>query len=625
MTSRKRQQISADANNISSKTGPQDPDGEELLEGINVRGQTHNIDQGQKACYDSERTCTDRRGSSPEQNNCPGEQSPQRHNNSQLSTRLPLMNCTSRGKLAQTQQVHGSKVQAPSGQSGTKRKREDDAGAADDESPQYNKKAHTGLGEMAPTISQKAVTGMAAILKLSEEERQKLRAARFSLNRSTQHKAPVTPKVIPKDTLPHAAKKLTKKRKQDGVGETGSNRYKKTQRTVAQTSAVDVQFNTEEQCAELRELMKSHQAEKVDYPPDTAIRYVDYSIYSIPVLYSVFIEHEYPFEPIDKPSESVKRTMSESEIELFGRKMLLIRQAALRLTKNKNNRLPEVYRRNGGPKTGPTKVIEDCDLYLHDGKIHVATEFGLLTVPDYLKLIDVPETQRYRFEGRRPSWMKKVLERKVLRRAAVTFEPSNILEAEGCIMFPSDTLLTVLDQGVFDINLASGEESRMAYGLRDYDGVEGWFPYEATCRRDWLQDPGEETKPDPNIIDWTKFDYASEGSNSVSASPQSCKLQAEDIPILTTTVFSLSRRDSSQFVSQPTVFGGSAGNAKDINASHESATVIHDDSSTSNPSTVLETIIDTFTKPHNSPLVFSGTANPLWKDEDDVDYDDDEL
>ena len=511
------------------------------------------------------------------------------------------------------------------------------------------------------------------------------------------------------EVVSNIASTPSKKRKSDDAEKTVSSSSKKTKSSFKSSSKLApvtqsvIQANIEKRTAKLKDLMGIDWIGEVEYPQKT-VEYVDYSIYSIPVLYSTFIEHEYEFEPIDKPPEDLKKTMTESEIELFGRKMLLIRQAALRLTNKKKRRLSEVLGRKDVPMSGPLKVIEDCDLYLHDDKIHVATEHGLLTVPNYLELIKIPETQPVRFEGRKPSWMKQVLERRVCRRAAIHFDPSDILLAEGCIMLPSEAVLIVLDQGIFDINIANGEESRMAYGFRVRDGVEGWFPYEATCRIDWLQEPGEETKPDPNVIDWSTFDYGpaaraatlrqqgktpdqiaateaattatmttvpaqaaanptpalpvsqasapglltspviqadetaqhldevpslttgSEGSTSRPASPQSCQSQAETIPMPSAAAKSLSQQDSPQTISQQTMSGGSRDSAKENYTPHNSATVTNGNNGTADTSRrVLDTPLNAFTKPRNSLPGFPGSTKPSWKEEDDVDYDDDEL
>lgn len=67
-------------------------------------------------------------------------------------------------------------------------------------------------------------------------------------------------------------------------------------------------------------------------------------------------------------------------------------------------------------RKGPTVVFEDCDLYLRNHQLYVATEPGLLLVADYLKLNDVPETTKVRFNGVRSRWMKTFIAQKETRR-----------------------------------------------------------------------------------------------------------------------------------------------------------------------------------------------------------------
>ncbi|CAA9958876.1 hypothetical protein PTMSG1_02409 [Pyrenophora teres f. maculata] len=785
--SSRSQQQPADANSFvnSTKTQAQVRDREVPLEGINVRGQAQNVHRGRLDHRNHRNVRDDRRSRSPERNNSHGESRGQHRNNSRPHAPLPPTKLKSDSKTHH-QQLRKGEASALVSQS-TKRKRDNDHINADEELPRSYKKPHTGSGHMTPTVSQKVVTGMAAITKLSDEERKKLRAAKFASKPAAPTKAPVKPKEIPKITNRRAADVVTQEERRAGpiptnnagvtnsqtqhnhvatasqndahtkIPDTNSYEHPPTkidapkQTTIKVTSMTPenktvapktftpptplpvssnttnassekrknedvvgienssckkvkpksqsssnvahssvIQANIEKRNAKLKELMSSAQAGEEENP-HKAVDYVEYSIYSIPISYSTLIEHEYEFEPIDSPPEELKRKMTASEIELFGRKMLLIRQAALRVASDNKRKLSEILGRKTVPMSGPIKVIEDCDLYWHDNKIHVATEHGLLTVPNYLELLNVPETQPVRFEGRKPSWMRQVIERRVRRRAKMRFDPGEILLDQGCIELGIEDPLIVLDRGIFDINIASGEESFMAYGLCTLDGVEGWFPYEATCRMDWGQDPNEETKPDPNIINWCTFDYGpaaraatlrqqgkaieeiaaaeaafvasnnpaqaatvpfitpgikylvpsstqlekdahqveevpslttdSEGSTSGPVSPQS---QAETISMISRADGTLSRYDSPQAVSQQTVSGGSGGDVDDD--SLNSATAAYDDGGKSNvPGTVPETPSNAFTKPRASLPGFPGSTKPMWKEEDDIDYDDDEL
>ncbi|KAG9190810.1 hypothetical protein G6011_08898 [Alternaria panax] len=243
--------------------------------------------------------------------------------------------------------------------------------------------------------------------------------------------------------------------------------------------------------------------------PEEGITFVNYDAYSIPLLCSHSIEHGYPFKIMDRPSEKLKRSFdNESETEIFSRKMLVLRQEALRLSR-KRFWTSEDLGRKITLKSEPPRVISDCDLYLYDGKVYVATEQGLLLVAVYLKLIGVPDTQPVRFDGHQPAWMGLITARPERRRVLKTWEPTLVLREGGCIRIMSGSIVVVYEHGIFDIDTTTGEESRMVYGARMDDGVAGWFMYANTCRMDWLEDSGKvpQTTLDPTMIDWAKFDF----------------------------------------------------------------------------------------------------------------------
>ncbi|KAI2482129.1 hypothetical protein Ptr902_06510 [Pyrenophora tritici-repentis] len=781
--SRSQQQRAGATNFVNStKTQAQVRDREGPLEGINVWGQAQNANRG-RLDYRNRENVRDERSRSPERSNSQDESRGHYRNNSRPHTPLPSTKLGTDSK-ANHQQVREVEASAPASQS-VKRKRDNDD--ANEEPPRSHKKPNTGSGEMTPTACQKVVTGLAALKKLSDEERKKLRAAKFAPKPTVPTKAPVEPKEIPQNTNRRVANVVTqderkaspisainaavtnsptqhnhvttasqnehtktpdtkthnhpptstkidspkqdtikstsvtpenktsvpkistpptslhvspnttnppsKKRKRDDVEETESSASEAKPKFQSSSTAAHpsvIQVNIEKRNAKLKELMGSAQAEEKEYP-HKAIEYVEYSIYSIPISYSTLIEHEYEFEPIDTPPKELKWKMTASEYELFGRKMLLIRQAALRVVSSKKGKRGEMLGRKKVPMSGPIKIIEDCDLYWHDDKIHVATEKGLLTVPNYLELLDVPETQPVRFEGRKPSWMKQVIERRVRRRAMMRFDPSEILLREGCMQLGSEDPLIVLDRGIFDINIATGQESFMLYGFCTLDGVKGWFPYESTCPMDWSQEPGEETKPDPNIIDWSTFDYGpvaraytlrqqgktveeieaaeaafvtsnnpaqdvtiasvtprvrypapsaaqvekpahqveeapslttgSDGSTSGPVSPQS---QAETNPLISVAPEPLTRQDSPQAVLRQTLSGESDDDV-DLDVLN-GATTAHDEVDKADvPGALPETPVNAFTKSRTLLPGFPGFTKPTWKEEDDIDYDDDEL
>jgi len=244
--------------------------------------------------------------------------------------------------------------------------------------------------------------------------------------------------------------------------------------------------------------------------PEEGVTFVDYDVYSIPLLCSHTIEHQYPFEVMDKPSDRLKRSFTDdNEIHVFGRKMLVLRQEALRLSRKKFWTSEDLGRKDAS-KVEPTRDIGDCDLYLYNGKVHIATERGLLLAAEYLKLIGVPDTQPVRFHGNKPAWMSQVTPKPEHRRVLESWHPSAALKEGGCISITHSSTVVVYEHGVFDIDHNTGEETQMAYGAREDDGVVGWFDYSNTCRIDWLKDPEETatTTHDPAIIDWSTFDYS---------------------------------------------------------------------------------------------------------------------
>jgi hypothetical protein len=244
--------------------------------------------------------------------------------------------------------------------------------------------------------------------------------------------------------------------------------------------------------------------------PEEGLNFFAYDAYSIPLLCSRSINHGYPFEIVNKSSDKLKRSFdNESEAEVFGRKMLVLRQEALRLSRKRFWTAEDLGRKKAS-KRESARIIDDCDLYLYDDKVHVATEQGLLPVAVYLKLIGVPDTQPVRFEGHKPTWMGLITTRPERRRVLKTWEPTSSLRDGGCISITSGSIVVAYEHGIFDTDTTTGEESQMAYGARMDDGVAGWFVYANTCRVDWLEDPKEVSRatPAPAIVDWAKFDFS---------------------------------------------------------------------------------------------------------------------
>ncbi|KAI4688733.1 uncharacterized protein J4E84_004663 [Alternaria hordeiaustralica] len=262
--------------------------------------------------------------------------------------------------------------------------------------------------------------------------------------------------------------------------------------------------------------------------PEEGVTYFDYDVYSIPLLCSHTIEHQYPFEVMNKPSNRLKRSfIDDNEVHVFGRKMLVLRQEALRLSRKKFWTSEDLGRKDAS-KVEPTRDIGDCDLYLYNGKVHIATERGLLLAAEYLKLIGVTDTQPVRFHGHKPAWMSQVTPKPEHRRVLESWHPIAALKEGGCISITHSSTVVVYEHGVFDIDHNTGAETRMAYGAREDDGVVGWFDYSKTCRIDWLKDPEETTTTthDPTIIDWSTFDYSPLAARAAAQQAAQRKLTA---------------------------------------------------------------------------------------------------
>ncbi|KAI4641119.1 hypothetical protein J4E93_007997 [Alternaria ventricosa] len=262
--------------------------------------------------------------------------------------------------------------------------------------------------------------------------------------------------------------------------------------------------------------------------PEEGVTFFDYDVYSIPLLCSHTIKHQYPFEVTNEPSDRLKRSFTDdNEVHVFGRKMLVLRQEALRLSRKKFWTSEDLGRKDAS-KVEPTRDIGDCDLYLYNGKVHVATERGLLLAAEYFKLIGVLDTQPVRFHGHKPAWMSQVTPKPEHRRVLESWHPSATLKEGGCISITHSSTVVVYEHGVFDIDSNTGAESRMAYGAREDDGVVGWFDYSKTCRIDWLKDPEETstTTRDPTIIDWSTFDYSPLAARAAAQQAAQRKLMA---------------------------------------------------------------------------------------------------
>ena len=245
--------------------------------------------------------------------------------------------------------------------------------------------------------------------------------------------------------------------------------------------------------------------EPIERNPSYGLKLFDYGDDSVPIMYSALIKHVESGELRTKPS-------------------LYLRQDALALLRQQTWTSSDLGRLRG-PKIGPTRIIDDCDLYFREGKVYVATRGGLLLAADYLKLIGVPETQSIRFNGRKPAWAKLAEAKRHYRRIEKTYEP--IIEEQkknGFIKVVSGSTVMVFERFR---QVTDGKLVDLAYGMRLDDKVKGFFSYQHTCPMDWNKDPpeGSETKaiPDSKIIDWAKFDYgrilAAVGANGTVPTP----------------------------------------------------------------------------------------------------------
>jgi hypothetical protein len=131
-------------------------------------------------------------------------------------------------------------------------------------------------------------------------------------------------------------------------------------------------------------------------------------------------------------------------------------------------------------RKGPTKVIDDRDLYLREGKIHVATERGLLLASQYLQLAGISESTKVRFSGINPAWTHKFLEGRQLRRITKTTHDDEPLEVVSYPALPPGHIGLKLGY-VVEMYGTSGEGKNMlGYGRNLKTRQVGWFKHENT-------------------------------------------------------------------------------------------------------------------------------------------------
>ncbi|KAI8936635.1 hypothetical protein NX059_007034 [Plenodomus lindquistii] len=235
----------------------------------------------------------------------------------------------------------------------------------------------------------------------------------------------------------------------------------------------------------------------VEPNPECLLDYKPYDHSSVLLLASVNIIHD------ETAEESVSR---------FFRSNQIFNQEAMDMYKRPWT--PEDLGRGSVNKMLPTHMIDDCDLYLHlDKKVYVATPIGLLLAADYCKIIGIPDEQAVRFKGRKPKWAKILEVNRHWRRVetACPYDSDAILQP--CLALKAGSIVEVLER-CSDVD-SKGIACDFAYGRRAEDGTRGYFDYKNTCRMDWAKDhTSEADTPDPEIIDWTKYDYVPGARNA---------------------------------------------------------------------------------------------------------------
>ncbi|KAH8719236.1 hypothetical protein GQ44DRAFT_762270 [Phaeosphaeriaceae sp. PMI808] len=188
--------------------------------------------------------------------------------------------------------------------------------------------------------------------------------------------------------------------------------------------------------------------------PECDHQFAEYNNDSVPILHSIIIKRDQTEALLNYPS-----------IELKQEALALIERGFK----------SHDFGRKSEPKKGSIKVIHDCDLYLLNSKIHVATERGLLLAADYLKLAGISESTRIRFHGVKPAWAKASVAARYIRRCetASYWVPGPYPKHVGPEYLELETGCVV---EVYERHPHSGE----AWGKRRDTGKVGWFLYTHT-------------------------------------------------------------------------------------------------------------------------------------------------
>jgi hypothetical protein len=199
----------------------------------------------------------------------------------------------------------------------------------------------------------------------------------------------------------------------------------------------------------------------VVHNPECKHAYVPYDDDSIPILHAAHIQRKRSPVLLNNPSVDLKI------------------KALARLERAGGFSAEELGRPDVRKK-GPTKTIDDVDLYLTiDGKVHIATESGLLLAAHYLKLAGIPDHTPVRFHGNRPLWIKSSIARRFARRIETTTEDPNMPEWENPFapLPPGD--LGLMFGRVVQVYERHPTDGR-AYGRRLDNNRVGWFDWNHT-------------------------------------------------------------------------------------------------------------------------------------------------
>jgi hypothetical protein len=243
---------------------------------------------------------------------------------------------------------------------------------------------------------------------------------------------------------------------------------------------------------------------------ESELEFLEYLNDSVPVLFSLKIQHSSENTSLNNPPgmlvlDALTAIEKNSRLQSKG-----IWPSSIELT-------------GRTPSKGITvKVVDDVDLYLHekDGKLHVATDLGLVAIWQYLKLIGVPEDRPVRFMGRVPPWAKRALNSRYTRKVVQVFGQDKFvkkdtpLEAHQVVLsFESHVEevenrkkeagldhaddMKILDAGPGDLPLPLGStvivykvdhDDVWAYGRLSGTDKTGRFPISYTCPIDWSLD-----------------------------------------------------------------------------------------------------------------------------------------